>query len=221
MLLPLFMIGCAVNQKITYNTKDLVHDPAVPIPAKVEIRLLEDNRKNVPENSILFEKPRQVRIDKKNYCVNSEKNYKKSPAAEQITMLMAEHFNESGLFEETFYNQNEQSGYYLTGTLNSFYGKQKFSKGAAVGMQFGLIGALATSDIKTPAEIVLEIADLKLFKKDGTLVKDFGTFYREYNEDMHVDGACWCIFWNVNIMLKDFNSRLTEKIRTELAGVKL
>src|SRR3546814_21097943 len=65
-------------------------------------------------------------------------------SSDLITRLIAEHFNRVRLFDLTFYNQNLPGGYYLTGNLNRFYAEQKFSTGALVGSQFGLIGALAT-----------------------------------------------------------------------------
>jgi hypothetical protein len=134
---------------------------------------------------------------------------------------MVDHFNKVGLFEAAYYGQSNNSNYYLTGNLNSFYGEQLFSTGAAVGAQFGLIGALATAGIKTPGRIVIEISDLKLFKNDGSLVKDFGNFYKEYDDEYKADAACWCIYANVNAMLKDFNAHLIEKIRSDMKSVIL
>jgi len=221
-LLALFMTSCTISQKIVYKTNDLaVTEPVKTIAAKVEVRILEDNRANIEENSVLFNNPRQIKSDKKTICINSEKHYAKDTVVTQITRLMVEHFNQARLFEKAYYNKNNESGYYLTGTLNSFYGEQKFSTGAAVGAQFGLIGALATSGIKTPGKITIDISDIKLFKKDGTLVKDFGSFYKEYDDEFKADAACWCIYWNMNEMLKDFNTQLVEKIRNDMDGVQI
>jgi hypothetical protein len=36
-----------------------------------------------------------------------------------------------------------------------------------------------------------------------------------------VDAYCWCAFWNANLMLKDFNTFLIEKIRNDMEGVAL
>ena len=68
---------------------------------------------------------------------------------------------------------------------------------------------------------IIDISDLKLYKKDGTLVKDFGDFYKEYKEEFKADASCWCSYWNANLMLKDFNTYLIEKIRTDMTGVEL
>ncbi len=222
LLLPLMLVGCSLSQKITYRTDDLSAPETVKtLPAMVEVRIFTDNRLNVPENGILFNNPRQFKLDDKWTCINSEKHYKKDSVSSQITRIMVDHFNKARLFNMTFYKNSPYSNYYLTGTLNSFYCKQEWSRAAAVGSQFGLVGALATSGIKTPGIITIDISDLKLYKKDGTLVRDFGNFYKEYKEDFSADGYCWCAYWNSNKMLKDFNTQLIEKIRTDLTGVAL
>ena len=221
-LFPVFLIGCTLNQRIAYKTDDLsAHHSINTIPAMVEIRILADNRANIEENSILFHNPRQIRLNGKQTCINSEKHYKNEPVVNQITNLMVDHFNKARLFQMSFYDHSPHSNYYLTGTLNSFYGEQEYSSAKAVGAQFGLIGALATAGVKTPGKIVIDISDLRLYDKDGTLVKDFGSLYKEYSDDFKADASCWCAYWNVNEMLKDFNTNLVGKIRNDMAEVTL
>jgi len=217
-LLPFFLFGCKISQKISYQTNDLIvpNDIAI-IPIFVDIRVLTDSRSQIGENNVLFSASRQTVLNGERSCINSEQHYKKDSVTMQITRLIAQHFNQVKLFNYTTYKQNKPDVYYITGTLNSFYGEQKYSTGAAVGAQFGLIGALATSGLKTPGKIIIEISDLKLFSKDEILIQDFGNFYKEYKEDFSVDAYCWCIYRNINEMLKDFNSHLADKIRADLA----
>lgn len=222
LLLPFLLLGCTVSQKITYPTNNLTTSPTIQtIPAMVEVRIFKDNRTNVVENDILFNNSRQVKLNGTQTCINSEKHYKKDTVVTQITKVLVEHFNKVRLFDMAFYNHSEHSNYYLTGKLNSFYSEQKFSMGAAMGAQFGLIGAIATAGIKTPGTIIIDISDLKLYEMNGTLIKDFGSFYKEYNDDFKADANCWCAYWNANLMLRDFNTMLIEKIRNDMQGVKL
>lgn len=221
-LTPLFLIGCTVSQKIFYKTDDLSAPQSVQtIPAMVEVRIFEDNRTYIEENKVLFNNPRQLKLNGKQTCINSEKHYQKDTVVNQLSKIMVDHFNKVRLFKMSFYNQSQYSNFYLTGILNSFYAEQEFSTGAAVGASFGLIGALATAGIKTPGKIIIDISDLKLYKKDGTLVKNFGNFYKEYKNDFKADAHCWCAYWNANEMLKDFNTHLIEKIRNDMVDVKL
>jgi hypothetical protein len=221
-LLPLFLVGCAMTQRIGYKTDTLPYQPDLtPIPISVNVLFLTDNRAQNSENEVLFTQAHSAAVNHKSVCINSEKNYKKDSVAAQLTQMMVNHFNHARLFNYCTCNNESGCDYYLTGTLNTFYGEQEFSTAAAVGAQFGLIGALATAAVKTPGKIIFDISDIKLFKKDGTLVKDMGGFYKEYKEELPADAYCWCIFNNINQKLIEYNTYLTEKIRNDLAELKL
>ena len=218
-LLPLIIFaGCKISQKIVYRTDDIKTPETIKTyPIYVNIRLLDDKRALQQDNNVLFTEAQQTKLNGEKSCINSEKYYRTDSVPMQITRMLAEHFNKARLFYYTTCNKSGFNGYYLTGTINRYYGEQKFSTGAAVGAQFGLIGAIATSGIKTPGKIIIEISDLKLFNKDGEIIKDFGTFYKDYNEDISADAYCWCIYRNINEKLKDFNAHLAEKIRSDLS----
>ena len=125
-LTPLFLIGCTISQKIVYETDDLAVSQSVkPIPANVEVRIFEDNRANIEENAVLFNNPRQLKLNGKQTCINSEKHYKKDTVVNQMSKIMVEHFNKAGLFSMSFFNESQYSDYYLTGTLNSFRQEQR------------------------------------------------------------------------------------------------
>jgi len=221
LFIPFILFGCTVTQRISYKVDKL---PATTqsntIPILVDVRILNDNRAQEEENAVLFTEAHSTKINGKTMCINSEKHYKKDSVSAQMTRIMVDHFNRAKLFKLSFCNDSSVSGYYLTGSINYFYGEQGYSTAAAVGAQFGLIGALATKGAKTPGKIIIDISDIKLFKKDGTLVKDLGDFYKEYKEDLSADAYCWCIYNNINEKLKDYNTHLIEKIRTDLADVK-
>ena len=74
----------------------------------------------------------------------------------QISRQLANHFNKVGLFQESTFNSAASTNYYLTGNLTKFYGAQKHSTAAAVGSQFGLIGAAATTGIEQKPLVELE-----------------------------------------------------------------
>lgn len=88
-LTPLFLIGCTISQKIVYQTDDIQAPQSVkPIPAKVEVRIFEDNRANIEENAVLFNNPRQLKLNGKQTCINSEKHYKKDTVVNQLSKIM-------------------------------------------------------------------------------------------------------------------------------------
>jgi hypothetical protein len=214
--------ACTPSRYIVYSVNNITIPASLEtIPINVDIKTLTDNRANIEENKILFTSQREASINHKTVCINAEKHYNKEPVVNQITQLLFKHINKARLFTNANINDTISSDYYLTGTLNSFYGEQDYSVGAAVGAQFGLIGALATANLKTPGKIMIEISDLKLFRKDGTLVMEFGDFSKEYKDNFPADAYCWCIYETINVKLKDFNAQLIEKIRYELLDVDL
>lgn len=217
LLLGIFLVGCSTARKITYNTQDLQTSRS-SVPILVDVRILEDARMQNAENDILFVGDMQARVNGKTLCINSENRYKKDSVSSQVAQMIAKHFSQLNLFSQTTFN-NPASDYYLTGKLSSFYGEQLFSAAALVGAQFGLLGALATAGAKTEGTIKIEIKNLKLFKKDGTLVKSLGDFSRVYEDKFPADAYCWCIYDNINLKLKEYNSELAEKLLLELSGV--
>lgn len=220
-LIPFILFSCSMSQKITYRTDNLpITNEVNTIPINVDVRILTDNRAQIKENAVLFTDERSTPLNGKSSCINSEKHYKKDSVSTQMTRIMVEHFNKAKLFNSASCTKSDLSGYYLTGTINCFYGEQGFSTAALVGSQFGLIGALATAGAKTSGKIIIDIVDIKLFKNDGTLVKDLGGLYKEYKEDFPADAYCWCIYNNINEKLKDYNVHLVEKLRSDLAGIK-
>ncbi|MDD4428307.1 MAG: hypothetical protein PHG64_07950 [Paludibacter sp.] len=221
LLLPVLFAGCVVTQKIGYKTDNLPYqNDGSSIPISVNVLFLTDNRLQNSENDILFTTSNSTVINKKTVCINAEKFYKKDSVSAQLTQMMVNHFNHARLFNYCACNDDYACDYYLTGTLNMFYGEQEFSTAAVIGAQFGLIGALATAALKTKGKIIFDISDIKLYKKDGTLIKDMGNFYKEYNEDLPADASCWCIYNNINQKLIEYNTYLTEKIRSDLAELQ-
>jgi hypothetical protein len=227
LLIPFLLTGCSLTQKISYETKDLgAYNKTGAIPIAVEVRMFTDTRAEVPEHKVVFTKKSNEVVlddewhDDKRYCVNVERHYKKDSVSAEVTGMLVKHINQTKLFSRASYQGDEKCDYYLVGNLRSFYGEQEYSYKAAVASQFGLIGAVVASTATTPGTIRIELTDLKLFKKSGELVKDMGNFSKLYSEELSADAHCWCIYWNMNEKLKDFNSHLVAKIKNDLASVQ-
>ena len=218
LIIPIIFVSCAANQKIAYKTDNIpVFFNSIPIT--VSIKELSDKRQNSSENLLLFDKSRQIRHNQELVCINAEKHYKKESVTFQISRQIAEHFDKIKLFYQTTFANDTQTDYYLTGSLSYLYGIQEFSTATAVGSQFGLIGALATMGTTTPANIIIEIEDIALYDKNGNLIQEFGTYRREYSEELYADAYCWCIYRNMNQKLQDFNDGLAKKIRYEFKAI--
>ena len=236
----IFFAGCAPSMHVIYSFNNISTPNSVEtIPISVDVKTLKDSRAELEENKLLFNNYPKQFIEGKTYCINAEKYYNKEGVANQITQLLVKHFNHAKLFATASYNENHNSDYYLTGTLSRFYGEQNISArtaaggtneavgGAIVGgILFGAIGgaiggAIAGSAMegKAPAKIIIEISDLKLFRKDDTLIKDFGNFCKKYEGAFPANEDCRYIYQNINAILRDFNTELIETMRAELLEI--
>lgn len=209
--------GCTMNQRISYSTKDIqtIKDQKLATLV-IDIEEFTDYRKDYSDNQVLFTSSKNALIYGKNRCINSEKNYKKETVTLQLSKMLVEHLKIRNSFKKVVLNNKDTADYYIKGELRNFYGNQGYSTAAAVGAQFGLIGALATAKAKTEGKIIFEIYNLQIYDKNNQLIKTIGTFKREYVGDFPADAYCWCIFQNVNIKLKDY---FTELIATIESGI--
>ena len=230
--LCLLCASCSTLQKITYKTDDIIPISLKPIPITVEIKEFVDIREEMQENQVLFHLNKNMRKFKgATTCINSEHFYKNpnETVSFQVSRIFAEHLHLAKVFDTVIFNQTNIADYFITGDLSYLYGEQPASNVHSnnvvmAGLMFGAIGgaiAAATSkpDQKRPPQIVIEIKDLNLYRKNGELVKHFGDFRREYDEKLPVNASCWCIYKNVNDKLKEFNYDLARKIKEDLANI--
>jgi len=200
-------IACKPAQRIVYDISK--YQPASErINASLSIQILEDIRQELPENQAqLTAKDNIAKVNNDNRCINAEKLYK-TPVGKQLADMLAKYLNKKAYFTQVVVNQNNMTDYYVTAKVKRFIGHQKFSNKAAVGAQFGLIGALATMNLKTEGKIIIELSDIFLYDKTGNLVAEIGDFKKEYDGDFPVDASCYCIYQNVNQSLSELYEEL-------------
>lgn len=212
------MIGCIPKQNIGYTTESLYPIFEMTIPINVEVKELVDMRNDISISlEILDSSKTNSGKNGAIVCVNDDRYYKKDKVTAQISQQIVDHFNAEKLFDISTYNKDEEANYYLTGNLTQFYGEQQMPK--AVTSQFGLVGVLGAPVEQTPAIIVIEVSDLRLFKKTGELVCNLGDYRKVYQENLDGNGYNWSIYRNMNDKLKEFNFGLTDKIRMDLANI--
>ncbi|MDR0437395.1 MAG: hypothetical protein LBH22_03735 [Bacteroidales bacterium] len=212
----LMLASCKPAQRITYNTNKLNTIEIRNDNRSLSVQTFEDIRSQSEQNATHFASQKwQVRINGEQTCINSEVLYK-TPVAEQMTFIFAEHLSKQVPQLKVSINQKEHSDYYLEAKIRHFYGRQKFSTAAAVGAGFGLIGALATAGAKTEGTVIIELADIKLFNRQGDLIAMIGDFRKEYEGEFPADAHCYCIYANVNQKLAEFNEDLIRLILLEL-----
>ena len=209
----LMFSGCAVNQRIKYNLNDISPaDNSAVNTVSLSVEYFDDDRKNNVNNDILFADGHQTRFQDKSVYVNSEKHYLNPLVPIQIATVITDHMNKRAAFNSVMTSSRTLTDFYLVGRIKDFYGRQDYSRGAVIGAQFGLIGALATAGIKSDGTVRIGFSDIKVYAKDGNLVKEIGEISEIYNEQLPVDAYGWCIYFNVNEKLKNVVNRLADEV---------
>lgn len=217
LFITVFLSSCVMNQKIAYKLTDIPKKNNAKLSTLVfDVEIFNDIRKSNKEDSVLFKMPRITKINHEKVCINSEQHYKKKPVNNQFSQIVSDYFRQQSIYKAVTFNKKDTAEYYLTANLKRFYGNQFFSTAAAVGSQFGLIGALATANTKTKGKIEIELTEIKIFSKNGKLIKDLGNLKRTYEEDYHADAYCWCIYFNVNEKFKLFTGELSQLVESSL-----
>jgi phenylpyruvate tautomerase PptA (4-oxalocrotonate tautomerase family) len=203
------IVSCKPAQKIVYGTDTFkTLEIGKNVNFSFSVQTFEDIRSESKINETHFiAKQWNAKINGKQSCINSEVLYK-VPVAEQMTAIFAQHLTKKLPQISVVINQKEDADYYLEATIKHFYGIQEFSTAAAVGAQFGLIGALATANVKTDGKIVIELTDIKVFDKQNNLITSMSNLRKEYEGEFPADANCFCIYRNVNQKLSEFNDEL-------------
>lgn len=207
--------GC-VKHAITYDLTTVPRAQGGRLASTLDIEVLADRRASEPPNRILFENDSSATVKGEALCLNSESGYEPSTVAHQISELIRAHIEKRGKFKEVLMNQKEVADYHLTGTLRSYYGSQAQSGPAKVGAMFGLVGALATMNLTTPGTVRIELVNLQLVRKDGSVVAQLPDISEVVEGDLHVDANCVMIYSNVDERLPSAVQKLSRAVEQEV-----
>lgn len=207
--------GC-VKHPIKYDLESVSIARGASLKSTLDVEVLADQRAEQPQNRVLFENDHEATVNGADLCINSERSYEEGTVARQVSEMIRAHLSKRGRIQHVLLSQQQPSDYQLTGTLRSYYGSQAQSGPAKVGAMFGVVGALATANLTTPGVVRIEITDLKLLRKDGTLVAQLPNVSEVVDGDLPVDAYCWTIYFTVDEHLKDAVEKLARSVEKEL-----
>lgn len=219
LLILLLLIGCACTpmRKITYAIDDVVSlQDSMYTGATLSVIPFKDQRQSEDDTLILFENNRTAKVEGERMCINSEKHYDAEKIPIQVATMLHKHLNATGAFKEV-YLITDTGQYRLTGDIVRLFGKQEFSTAAVVGAQFGLLGAIATSGIKTDGVIRITLTNLLLTNTKMGKTHELEEIDLQFEGEYNVDANCWSVYAHVNNKLKQaVDERLVPSIITAI-----
>lgn len=235
--------SCGVNQDITYTKYSIDQHEEKEFPhLTLGIDGLVDKRFEFKENNSQFEERRFFRKEDIPTCVNSERHYIDGTVSEQITHELINHWNLRNTFNKVvnpddnysltdnqvsssdYYVEKKTSpSYFITADLTHFYGEQPYESSIFLGRL--IIGRISNivhlfSEIKVRGTFHIRFENIKLYNQNRELIKDMGEYSLKYNDTVDANAYCWCVYDNVNLMLRDFMEGFMQMIEDEIKSIE-
>tara|TARA_R110002096_G_scaffold428478_4_gene640233 strand:+ start:20546 stop:21244 length:699 start_codon:yes stop_codon:yes gene_type:complete len=219
--LSLCFLACTPTKKITYDYTQIESlKDSVSIDNSFSVFILEDVRKGVEDSEKILDSGRLYGQGNDRICINSDKHYTpEKTVARQVSEAIHYHIKQTDIFENMAMNTDEMD-YSLKGSVMRLYGEQKFSKRASAAQSFGLIGAIATADIKSPGKIRITLTNLRLVDNKSNMEIPLDDIDLQFEGQYRIDGDCWFIYDHVNEYLKEtIRLRLIPNIIEKIASL--
>lgn len=199
----------------------------------LSIEYFEDIRRNDPANDIYFNKGKKTYLQNENNskkCINSEKNYK-SNLIHNLTRLTAYHLKSDQIFKNVVYAKKHLADYYITAKLKNFRIMQDFDASAATREEIPLIHSycyrsgeymIIEEHIQhySRAKVLIQYEEVKLYSKDGRLIKEIDLVENREINEFPIDGNCWCAFRTAETSLLKINNILAKELISIIEAIE-
>jgi hypothetical protein len=233
-LVILLGAGCAEPQRIAYDMRDIVPVGASPLVSKtLRIELFEDARHTLLENTLLFREDRDLVLNDQRICINAEKHYDSEQVSAQVSQVVASHAHRSGIWDRVWFGSQGHADYVLRARLVRLYGKQTYSRGAAIkqaavvaggvalgsavgGALGGMAAVMIPGSTGTFGEVEIGLRDVVLYDEAHRRTIPLGEFKKRIVREMPFDGDCWSIYGNVNAGLRQAVAELLLRLEDSI-----
>lgn len=200
----------------------------------LSIEYFEDIRRKDPANDIYFNKRKKTHLQNENNskkCINSEKNYK-SNLIHNLTRLTAYHLKSDQIFKNVVYAKKHLADYYITAKLKNFRIMQDFDACAATREEIPSLYtpcySLGSSytiweehiQYYSRAKVLIQYEEVKLYSKDGRLIKEIALVENHEINEFPVDKSCWCAFRTAETSLLKINSILAKELISIIEAIE-
>lgn len=213
-LMLFVMSGCAANQKITYPLQDVAPITGSQIiDADLVVKEFEDIRQPLARKGG-WSSPAMITRDNASWFYNSDDHYQDNRVAPWITEMIAKHLDTLGIFRGVKVNQAGEAvpDLYLEGKIKQFEAFKKRSMATVVGSQFGLIGLLATSGVKSEYEAATMLTQVRLLRTSTNEVLWEGEVEGRISGKDYADTAGWSVYEKANLSLKKAVDELANRL---------
>ncbi|MEW5754946.1 MAG: hypothetical protein AB1810_01450 [Pseudomonadota bacterium] len=212
--------GCSTMQPIKYSLDDVSVSSSQLSKVKVKVAPIADSRKSKDQNKVLFTSGNRMSTYKgRDVCLNSEEHYETDKVSSQITEMLIAHLIKKYPDVEIV-KGNASPDFEITAEIGDFIAIQDRSMTAAVGAQFGLIGALLTANTTSSGGISISIDNVVIKSQSGEVVSSIGAISKQWKGEFNVDAYCSSPYWNINeklkIVLEDLVNRVGEEINKRI-----
>lgn len=212
-----FISGCSSTFPIKYSLDDVTKSEYVLPKTTIAVLPVKDFRSTRKMNEILFStKGKMTEYEGRTVCLNSESLYKTEEIGNQVTTLLTAHLSKKYPNLEIVDPAESTADYQISSGLGDFFSIQDRSTAAALGAQFGILGALMTSKVTSVGEISISFEEILIRDKEGQTVSDIGTITKNWAGDFDVDGYCASPYTNINQKLKIIVEELVNTLGSEI-----
>jgi hypothetical protein len=154
-------VGCA--HTINYKTTDKDRWRGTRSDKIAAVQKFEDQAPAFTNDS--------VQIDRREWTVNFRDRYKDKEIANGVSLMIATHLDQSGLFKKVVFGSSSEAEYELGGTISKYSAMGRMNKGAYYGtLTASVLGSflgcgiamLATSGVDEPMQAEVELRDVHL-----------------------------------------------------------
>lgn len=210
------VVGCSTTQHVRYDLRMVRRAKQQPAPLALDVAVLVDKRRADKQSALLFREIRNGDAVDEGGCLNLEEHYERGEVPAQVTEMIRAHFQRRGAIRSVTVGRPNRADYRLTGTIRALYGAQEVSTAAIAGQQFGLLGALATSNVSTDGHVRVVLSQLMLRDAVGRQVATIPEIVVDYRGALPADAHCWRIYSSVNERLAAAVAQLASRVEAAL-----
>jgi hypothetical protein len=206
----LFFSSCA-TQKINYPIENMQNKTKTSFSGKsLAVKMFIDDRTLFKQEK--NGKNRKIENGNTTWFFNNTNQYKDKNVSLLITQMIAKHLNATNIFKLAEYQNGDtyRYDYILDGTIKEFSGFKEESTTTEIGAAFGLLGALATSNVQSRYKGTTILVNMTLRENKTNRIIWNGDIQGDVEGSDYADADGWSAYEKANLSLKEAVNKLIK-----------